>query len=137
MWSSFCVFAVLGLCCCVGFSPVVVHGLLAAVASLVGHRLEARSCSLWAQWLWRMGSAAPRRVESSQARGRSRVPCVGRWILIRCATRKVQVTVSLCEAHSAHQTAQRRRRVGGYKVWAPEGRGSHNSEDRLVLKATY
>ena len=32
--------AVLGLCCCMGFSPVAVCGPLTAVASLVGRRLQ-------------------------------------------------------------------------------------------------
>ena len=34
-----CVLAVLGLCCCSGFSLVPVHRLLIVVASLVNHRL--------------------------------------------------------------------------------------------------
>ena len=46
--SIYLVLAILGLCCCVGFSPVAasggyslvaVHRLLIAVASLVEHRL--------------------------------------------------------------------------------------------------
>ena len=36
-----------------------------------------------------MGFVAPRHVGSSQARALTRVPCIGRWILNHCATRKV------------------------------------------------
>ena len=46
--------AVLGLCCCTGFSLVAVRGLLVAVASLVWS-VGCRACRL--QWLWCTGSA--------------------------------------------------------------------------------
>ena len=41
-----------------------------------------------AQQLWLTGLAAPRHVGSSQARARTRVPCIGRQILNHCATRE-------------------------------------------------
>ena len=43
----------------------------------------------WAQQLWRMGLVTPRHVESSQTRNQIHVPCMGRRILIHCATSKV------------------------------------------------
>ena len=41
-----------------------------------------------AQQLWLTGPVAPRHVESSQTRARTRVPCIGRQILNHCATRE-------------------------------------------------
>ena len=41
-----------------------------------------------AQQLWLTGPAAPRHVGSSGTRARTRVPCIGRWILNHCATRE-------------------------------------------------
>ena len=41
-----------------------------------------------AQQLWLTGLAAPRHVESSQTRARTRVLCIGRHILNHCATRE-------------------------------------------------
>ena len=37
-----------------------------------------------------MGLAAPQHVESSQTRDQTRIPCIGRWILIHCSTGEVQ-----------------------------------------------
>ena len=121
----------LGLCCCLGFSLVAVRGLLIAVASLVvGHRLEACSCSLWAQLLHGMWNPPRPGVEpmspalaggflstASPGKSKSRFPYAKLSVLIR-------------------QPRGDGGWVGGYKVWAPEGRCSHNSEDRLVFKAT-
>ena len=42
----------------------------------------------WAQYLWHMGLVAPRLVDSSQTRDRTRVLRFGRWILNHCTTRK-------------------------------------------------
>ena len=39
--------------------------------------------------MWRTGLVAPRHLGSSWARARTRVPCIGRWILNHCATREV------------------------------------------------
>ena len=39
--------------------------------------------------MWRTGLVAPRHVGSSRTRARTRVPCIGRWILNHCATREV------------------------------------------------
>ena len=36
-----------------------------------------------------MGLVAPQHVGSSRTRARTRVPCIGRWILNHCATREV------------------------------------------------
>ena len=58
------------------------------------------SCGMWAQELWHSGSrmqaqqlwckglVAPQHVGSSQTRARTRVPCIGRWILNHCTTRE-------------------------------------------------
>ena len=43
-----------------------------------------------AQQLWRMGLVAPWHVGSSQTRAQTCVPCTGRRILDRCATREAQ-----------------------------------------------
>ena len=60
------------------------------------------SCGTWAQQLllagsraqaqqlWRTGLVAPRHVGSSLTRARTRVPCIGRWILNHCTTREAQ-----------------------------------------------
>ena len=40
-----------------------------------------------------MGLVAPRRVGSSQTRARTRVPCIGRWILNQCTTREASYSV--------------------------------------------
>ena len=39
--------------------------------------------------MWRTGLVAPRHVGSSRTRARTRVPCIGRWILNHCATREI------------------------------------------------
>ena len=41
------------------------------------------------QWLWRMGLAGPRHVESSQTRDQTHVSYVGRQILNHCTPREV------------------------------------------------
>ena len=87
---------VLSLCCFVlAFSScgewdlvfALVLGPLIEVAPLVAeHRLWA--CGL--QQLWHVGLVAPQHVKFSQTRDRTPVPCIGRWILIQCATREVR-----------------------------------------------
>ena len=54
-----------------------------------------------AQQLWLTGLVAPRHVGSSQTRARTRVPCIGRWILNHCATREAlsNVLVHLLWTH--------------------------------------
>ena len=98
---------------------VVVWGLLTVVASLVAeHRLQAhRLQQLWlagfsscgtraqqlqpagsraqAQQLRRMGLVAPQHVGSSQTRARTRVPCIGRQILIHSHQGSPQLAVFL------------------------------------------
>ena len=66
------------------------------------------SCSTWAQQLWVTGSraqakqlwhtglVAPQHVGSSWTRARTRVPCIGRWILNHCTTREVLFYVQQC-----------------------------------------
>jgi len=102
---------VLGLRRCVGFSlfvvsggysPVAVHGLLIAMASLVEHRLcgsqasvaEAhglRSCGSRAleHRLNSCGLVALRHVECSWIRDRTHVSCISRQISIHCTTTEV------------------------------------------------
>ena len=59
------------------------------------------SCHTWAQSSWRMGLATPWHVESSNPRGQTYVPFIGRWILIYLATREAPlsfpiVVIGLC-----------------------------------------
>ena len=64
---------------------ITVRGPLIIVASLVvEHRLQTRrlsNCGSRAQLLRGMW-------DHSQTRARTRVPCIGRWILNHCATRE-------------------------------------------------
>ena len=55
------------------------------------------SCRAWGlQELWLESSlVAPQYVESSQVRGWTHVPCIGRWILNYCTTREVYVCLFL------------------------------------------
>ena len=46
-------------------------------------------CGTWAQALRPRGLVALWHVESPQIRGQTRVPCTGRWILVRCTTKEV------------------------------------------------
>ena len=82
---------------CVGFS---LRWLL-LLWSTGSRHMGFSSCGTWAQqlWLvgsraqaqqlWRTGLVAPQHVGSSWARARTRVPCIGRWILNHCTTREV------------------------------------------------
>ena len=88
--------AVLGLRFCVrAFSScgkrgplfITVCGPLTIAASCCG----AQAPDAQAQQLWLTGPAAPRHVGSSQTRARTRVPCIGRWILSHCATREALI----------------------------------------------
>ena len=85
-----------------GLPFIVVHGFLTAVAFLaLGHRLWAHGL----QYLQHGGGGAGgqasaivahrpswRHVDSSQTRDRTRVPCIGRQILIYYATWEVRVS---------------------------------------------
>ena len=51
-------------------------------------RVGFSSCGTLAQQLWLAGLVAPQHVGSSKTRARTRVPCIGRWILNHCATRE-------------------------------------------------
>ena len=73
---------------------------LLLLQSTGSRRAGFSSCGTWAQqfWLsgsrvqapqlWRTGLAAPRHVGSSRTGARTRVPCIGRWILNHYATRE-------------------------------------------------
>ena len=63
---------------CTSFSSC---GTQAQQLWLTGSRAQA-------QQLWRTGLVAPQHVGSSWTRARTRVPCIGRWILNCCATRE-------------------------------------------------
>ena len=56
-------------------------------------RCGAQAPDVQAQQLWLTGPAALRHVGSSQARARTRVPCISRQILKHCATREAPVTI--------------------------------------------
>jgi len=101
--------AVLGFCCCAGFSPVVmsrgsslvvVCGLLTVVASPVADH------GLWSEWdsvvavyghcstgsvVVAHGSVVPQHVRSSRTVDRTCVFCIGRWILYQWATREAPI----------------------------------------------
>ena len=64
---------------------IAVRGPLTIVASLC---CGAQAPDAQAQQLWLTGPAAPRHAGSSQTRGRTRIPCIGRQILNHCATRE-------------------------------------------------
>ena len=46
--------------------------------------------------MWHTGLVATRHVGSSRNRARTRVPCIGRWILNHCATREALIVVLIC-----------------------------------------
>ena len=86
--------AVLGLCFCArsfsscgnwGHSSSRCTGLSLSRPLLLRSTGSRRA---GAQQLWLMGLVAPRHVGSSQTRARTRVSCIGRQILIHCATRE-------------------------------------------------
>ena len=52
--------------------------------------------------MWCTGLVAPRHVGSSRTRARTRVPCIGRWILNHCATREVPKDQTLNVAYNPH-----------------------------------
>ena len=89
------------LCCCVwafsscgkwGLLLVVVWELLIAVASLVAEATlgpTSFSSCCWAQYLWPIGLAAPKHVETCWTRDGTHVPCIGWWILHHWAIKEV------------------------------------------------
>ena len=66
---------------------IAVRGPLTIAASRCG----AQAPDAQAQQLWLTGLVAPRHVGSSQARARTRVPCIGRQTLNHCATREAPI----------------------------------------------
>ena len=85
--------AALGLCCCTQ-APLQSRCTRFSLrgASLVA---EHGPQGMQAQELWLSGLAAPRHLESSRARGPTRVPCVDRRILNHWTTREVQTKLGL------------------------------------------
>ena len=89
---------------------------------------------LGAQSLWRMGLVAPRHVGSSRTRDRTHVPCNGRQILNRCATREVpggkhfwaksRVSIIWLWALWRWQLGWNFELLDGRKTWRSQGRGS-------------
>ena len=86
--------AVLGLRFCArAFSSCGKQGAMLHRGARASHhrglsRCGAQAPDAQAQQLWLTGPAAPRHVESSQTRDRTRVPCIGRQTLNHCATRE-------------------------------------------------
>ena len=64
-------------------------GLLSSCGAQASHCRGFSFCGAWAQYLLRPGLVAPRHVGSSWTRDQTCVPCIGRLILLHCATRKV------------------------------------------------
>ena len=107
------------------YSPVVDHGLLIAVASLVEHGLQ-----VWGlQWLHSMDLVAPWHVGSSWTRDWTLVPCIGRRILNYWTTRKAPhtclymcgVCVCVCVCVCVHTPAYvnwrtRSRKIRGFSL---------------------
>ena len=99
--------AVLSLHCWAGFSCSArgspCSGFSCCGVRFYMHRLCSRSTraqQLWlpgsraqAQQLWHTGLAAPQYVGSSWIKDRTRVSCVGRWILYHWATREAWTPV--------------------------------------------
>ena len=56
--------------------------------------LQSMGSRVQAQELWCTGLVAPRHVGSSRTRARTRVPCIGRWILNHCATKEAPAMMS-------------------------------------------
>ena len=82
--------AVLGLCCCTGFSSRWL--LLLWSTGFGAHGL---------QQLWLPSLAAPRHVGSSRIRDQTHVSCIGRWILYHWATREALFCVFFEESPKA------------------------------------
>ena len=74
------------LCCCAQASHC---GAFSCCKAWVLGCSGFSSCSMWAQKLWCMGLFSLWHVGSSQTRDQTRVPCIGRRILIHCTTREV------------------------------------------------
>ena len=56
------------------------------------------------QELWRAGLAVPQHVESSWTRDPTHTLCIGRWILIHCATREDLCNI-LCLTYKQYHDA--------------------------------
>ena len=75
---------------CVGFSLRWLLLLRSTGSRCVGfQQLWLMGSRAQAQQLWYTDLVAPRPVGSSRTRARTHVPCTGRWILNRCASREV------------------------------------------------
>ena len=83
-----------------GLSPVAVsggHSSLQCMGLSLSRPLPlgAQAPDAQAQHLWLTGPAALRHAGSPRTRARTRVPCIGRQTLNRCATREAQFLVYL------------------------------------------
>ena len=78
-----------------GLSLVAVCRLLIGWGSCGARALGFSSCSTWAQYLWYLGLIALQHVDSSQTRDQTRVPCIGRQVLIHWTTREVHHSIFL------------------------------------------
>lgn len=76
LFKNYLFMAMLGLCCCTGFS---LQWLLL---------LQLRSSRTEAQQSWCTGLVAPQHIGSSQIRDQTHVSCSGRWILNLGTTRE-------------------------------------------------
>ena len=76
----------------------MVCGLLTAAASPVG---ECRLSLCGLQELWHTGLVVPQHVESSWTRDPTHILCIGRWILIHCATREDLCSI-LCPTYKQY-----------------------------------
>ena len=83
---------------CAGFSLQWLLLLQSTGSRCVGFSSGTRAQQLWlagsraqTQQLWCTGLVAPRYVGSSRTRDRTRVACIGRWILNHYATREAPI----------------------------------------------
>ena len=98
----YCLFlAALGLCCFVRLPLVAISGGYSCCGAQVSHCSDfsfAVEHRLWAcrlQELWHTGLVAPWHVKFSHTGDQNHVPCIGRRIIIHCATREVPSGTSL------------------------------------------
>ena len=66
---------------------LVVTSRVYSLVAICERLTEVASLAVHAQQLWCTSSVAPWDVEFSRTRNRTSIPCIGRWILNRWATR--------------------------------------------------
>ena len=79
-------------CCTWTFSSCSKQELLSSCYVQASHCCSYSCCRAQAQYLCCTGLVAPRHVVSSQTRGQTCVPCIGRWILYHWTPREVAVS---------------------------------------------